>query len=214
MAEPDWFRHEHWNEDIAANFETRLSRARSGRSEYLRIQASILAATRQIEYAATAIELAKRHLDAKPNGIFAAWIYATIAQAYETLGDKSSVVEAYRQAIRCEYARPNVRGNVYIQFAWFATSNSLSELYDEVLDAIQNNKQDGDLVFSVTRYYFFASMAFILDEKGDKDSSKRMAENALEAASICVGPFARHPTVGVMTAERDVHRERLERLAR
>ena len=213
MTTPDWYRCTEWTPEAAAAFEQRLSRARGQRGEYLRVQALALADTHRPEYAAAAIDLAKRHLALEPKGISAAQMHATIARASETLGDVSSVVEAYRSAVELEFQRPNVRGYHYIDFAWFVAIHDLSACYEDALKAIEQNKRDQDLVFPSNQYRYFASLALISAGLGDNENARRMAKNALAAVTTEKGPFWRFPLLGLVKNEADAARARLQRLA-
>lgn len=213
MTTVEWFRHESWNSEIALQFETRLARSRSARGEYLRIQAYTLAATRRADNAVPAIELAKRYLSLEPAGFSAAQMYACMACAHETLGDKAAALAAYRCAIALEQKKSGVRGYYYLDFAWFAASHGMCDLYDEVLHAMASNKEDKDLMFPVNQYRFFASLALMSADAGDMSTARQMAGNALQAASLSAGPFAHLPAAGVCVSGSDPHRERLERLA-
>jgi hypothetical protein len=213
MADLDWYRQESWNQEAASNFEMRLSRARGQRGEYLRIQALTLVDTSRAENASPAIELAKRHLEHAPEGISAAQMHAVIARAYVTLNDVDAAIVAYRDAVRLEHSRPNVRGYYYLEFSWFIATNSISSLYDEALDAIENNKAEQDLIFPANQYRYFASLALIAAESDDMSTARRMATNALKATSVEAGPFWRLPALGIVKSKKDFHRQRLEQLA-
>lgn len=213
MSASDWYRCTEWTPEASAAFEQRLSRSRGGRGEYLRIQALTLADTKNPKYAAAAINLAKRHLEQDPHGISAAQMYATIARAFETLGDRSGAVESYRSAVEFEFQRPNVRGYHYIDFAWFVAVHELSVHYEEALKAIAQNKQDQDLVFPSNQYRYFASLALISAGLGDSANARRMAKNALASAAIEKGPFWRFPLLGLVKGKTDAVRARLQRLA-
>jgi tetratricopeptide (TPR) repeat protein len=213
MTDSDWYRQECWSQEAASNFEMRLTRARGQRGEYLRIQALTLADTRRADNARPAIELAKRHLDLQPDGISAAQMHAVVARAHTTLNDRDAALEAYRHAVRLEHSRPNVRGCHYLEFAWFVASNGFSNVYDEVLSAIASNKAEQDLIFPVNQYHYFASLALIAGDTGDKATAQSMAENALKAASEGTGPFWRFPTLGIFKSKKDIFRQRLEQLA-
>src|SRR5205085_5435551 len=109
----DWYRQTEWTQEIEDEFERRLTRSRGQRSEYLRIQAITLVEQNDPRLAPIAVGLAKRQLESSPNGIAAAQMWATIAKAHVPLGQRHDVVDAYRQSIRLEAVRPNVRANHY-----------------------------------------------------------------------------------------------------
>jgi hypothetical protein len=213
MPQLDWYRNTEWTSAIEGEFERRLARARGQRSEYLRIQAITLAKQGLPGLALPAIHLAKRQLDLSPAGIFAAQMWATIAKAYITLGQPSDVVDAYRQSVRLEAERPNVRGNHYIDFAWYVATNSAVELYPEVLATVERNMQEQDLVFPLTQYRLFGALALIAADSGDTDEARRMAKNAISAAKKERSPFWRNPLIGLVKGGTDVVRARLEQLA-
>lgn len=214
MTDTNWFRQESWGNEIAANFEARLSKTRGQRGEYLRIQALTLVATCNVKFAAPAIELAQRHLVLQPTGISAAQMHATIGKACEMLDDKLAALNSYRRAVELEHARPNVRGYHYLDFAWFVVANAMTSVYEEVLSAIAGNKEDRDLIFPANQFRYFAALAFISDDTGDAPNAKRMAELALEAESTKTGPCKRFPSLGIFKSKKDAFQRRLEQLAR
>lgn len=213
MSASDWYQNTEWTPAIAEAFEKRLSRSRGQRGEYLRIQALALVESKKSEYAAIAISLARRHLELEPQGISAAQMHAAIAKAFETLGDISSAIDAYRSAVKLECLRPNVRGYHYIEFAWFVAVNELTANYEEVLAVIEKNKQNQDLIFPANRYRYFGSLALISAFLGDAETAKRMAVTALESAAKENGPFWRFPRLGLVTGKTDVARACLNQLA-
>ena len=212
MPGSHWFRREQWTPELAAEFAHRLSRAPRRRGQYLAIQALPLPATQNPELALPAIELARRHLQIDPDGIRAAQMHATIARAFATTGDLDAATEAYRQAIERERSRPNVRGYHYLDYAWFAATRGLSDLYDEVLEAMRRNGVDRDLVFPVNQFRYFGALAMISAHLGDAEHARQMARNALAASAAAVGPFGR--ALGLVLDSSSVERERLSALAR
>lgn len=212
MSGGDWFRREQWTPTIAAEFERRLSRARRRRGEYLAIQALTLAATEKPEVALPAVELARRQLQLDADGIRAAQMHATIARAFTTTGDLDAATDAYRQAVERERSRPNVRGYHYLDYAWFAATRGLSDLYDEVLEAMQRNRSDRDLLFPLNRFRYFGALAMISAHHGDAEHARQMARNALAAAAATVGPSGQ--ALGLVPASASVEHERLSALAR
>jgi hypothetical protein len=214
MTDQSWYRSTTWTLDDQQVFEKRLARSRGQRPEYLRIQALTLAATRQVENARPAIDLAKRYLQEHADGLFTAQIYLTLAKAHTTLGEINQAVDAFRQAVIAENARPNVRDLAYLEFAWFAATRGLTGLYDEVTAAMNGALQQADLVFPATQYRYFGALALISADLNDKEYAKRMASDALAAAARDQGPFSRHSKLGLVSRDRDKIRKRLEKLAR
>jgi hypothetical protein len=213
MSQMDWYRQTEWTREIEDEFERRLTRSRGQRSEYLRIQAITLVEQNVPRLALIAISLAKRQLELSPVGISAAQMWATIAKAHITLGQPDDVVDAYRQSIRLEAGRSNVRGNHYIDFAWYVATNSAVELYPEVLTSVDENMQERDLVFPGTQYRFFGALALIAADSGNASEARRMAKSAISAAKSERGPFWRQPLLGLLKGSRDPIRTRLEQLA-
>jgi len=212
MTEADWYRNTRWTTQIENQFEARLARSRGQRSEYLRIQALTLADTLRPEYAEPAIALAQRHLELDPTGISAAQMHAAIAKAFITLGRKEDAIDAFRSAVKCELARPNVRGYHYIDFAWFVATNCLSSHYEEAMTAMENIMQEQDLVFPANQYRYFGALALISAETGNMKNARQMAQNALSAAAKERGPFWRFPGIGLVGQSKDTTRAKLERL--
>jgi hypothetical protein len=213
MTRMDWYRQTAWTREIEDEFERRLSRSRGQRSEYLRVQAVTLADQDSPQLAQIAVNLAKRQLELFPFGISAAQMWGTIAKACITLGQPDDVVDAYRQAIRLEAGRPNVRGYHYIDFAWYVAANSAVALYPEVLAGIEANLQDQDLIFPANQYRFFGALALIAADSGDSVEASRMAKNAIIAAKSEQGPFWRQPFLGLLKGSSDPIRVKLEKLA-
>jgi hypothetical protein len=213
MTQSDWYRQTEWTSSVEKEFECRLARSRGQRSEYLRIQALTLAEQNVSELASVAINLAKRQLELSPEGISAAQMWATIAKASTQLDRHNDTVEAYRHSVRLEARRPNVRGYHYIDFAWYAATNSAVEIYPEVLAAIEEIMQEQDLVFPLIQYRFFGALALMAADSGDTSKAQRMALNAISAANKERGPFWRRPFLGLIKGNVDVLRSRLERLA-
>jgi len=213
MKTQEWYRRRTWSAEDEAEFEINLARARGQRSEYLRIQATTLAETDDPALADSAMALANRQLADDPDGIFRAQVLCTIARASATKGDVEGAVRAYRQAVKAEEGR-GARCGAYLEWAWFAVSRGLTEIYEEVLGALRSSMRDGDLVFPAAQYKYFGALALISEALGDSGNAVRMARNALDAAMKERSPFDRHPEVGLVE-KRDtvVHRE-LTRLAR
>ncbi|WPO98245.1 hypothetical protein SFA35_16515 [Pseudomonas sp. HR96] len=210
----DWYRQIAWSEQIESEFERRLARSRGQRSEYLRIQAVTLADQDLSDLAPVAIKLAKRQLELSATGISAAQMWATVAKGCVTLGQFDEAMDAYRHAVRLEGQTPNVRGHHYLDFAWHVVTNSVVALYPEVLAAIEQNLQQRDLIFPANQYRYFAALALIAADSGDRAKASTLAKNALASIETSQGPFWRLPLLGRVKSRADPIRTRLEQLAR
>ena len=191
MTTRDWFRKTTWSETDAKDFAERLSRSRGQRSEYLRIQAATLVDAGELQLADAAVRLANQYLQENPDGIHRSWVCATVARACELKGDLVGAAKAYRCAIEEEELRPNVRYCAYIDFAWFASTRGLSELFDDVLAAMRTSFQEADLTFPMAQYKYFGALALISHAQGDVENASRMARNATQASQKKASPFSR-----------------------
>ena len=212
MTSEDWYRRETWTAEDEQQFETKLSRSRGQRSEYLRIQAWTLARTSEPAVARPAIRLAARYLNENPEGIFRAGVLLTIASASATLGDYDAALQAYREALEAERRRPNVHDLAHLHFAWFVATHHLETVFEEVLTVLEATLKDDDLVLPFWQYRYFAAVALMSSARGDATRAAEMARRAIEAAEAERGPFSRHPTLGVARIDATVHR-RLAELA-
>jgi hypothetical protein len=212
MSAEEWFRCTTWSAAEAAEFERKLARSRGQRTQYLRIQALTLAETNNPTVARPAILLANQYLEEEPRGPFRVQALCTIARASTTVKDVDGAIDAYRRAIEAERFG-GIRCRAYLEFAWFATTRGLSDLFDEVLAAIENSFQPNDLIFPITQYKYFAAIALISDALGDSENASRMARNALQAASKHEGPFRRHPDVGMLVGRDEKIFRKIKQLA-
>lgn len=91
----DWFREPCLSTDAKERFESRLSRSRSSRPEYLRLQAYAL---REAKAYYQALEMLKRVAANYPNHL-TAWIQQEIARCYEALGQYNCALKFYVKSI-------------------------------------------------------------------------------------------------------------------
>lgn len=153
-----------------------------------------------------AIELAKRYLQEDPNGSFVAEAHLIIAKAHVTKRDVSNALCAFRSAVDAEVNTRGLRCYAYLEFAWFATMNNLTEVFEEALKAMES-MQAQDLIFPINQFKYFGALAFISDFQRNRDHARKMANNALRADLQPAGPFPQHKDVGkVRGIDEDVQR--------
>lgn len=206
-----WYGKKTWSARDAADFERRLARSRGQKAQYMKLQASQLADTGKASVAPAAIELANRYLLEEPDGIFEVEAHVTIAKAKASLADVAGALQAYRTAVKVEKRKRNPHFCSYLDYAWYAVEQGASDSYDDVLKALRLTEEE-DLVFPLTQYKYFGSLALISSAAKDRANARRMARNALEAAKRAA-PFSRHKGVGVVRSIDPAMRKKIERLA-
>jgi hypothetical protein len=207
----DWFRKTKWSSKDAEEFEQHLARARSQRTQYLKLQAWHLAETGRVEVADVAIRLARRYLEQDPCGLFKAQAHLIIAKASATKQDVPGALQAYREAISAEAQDRGPRSSAILDYVWFVATHQAVDAFDDALMAMDSYDKSR-LMFPIEQYRFFGALAFIADEMNDREHARRMARNALDAAGK-VGPFRRHRRVGVVSGIPAHIRNRIRQLS-
>src|SRR5688500_738780 len=178
MGRDDWYRNTEWNADTEAAFRAKLSRSRSGRPQYLRIQASYLAE----RYPLVALALVDEYFETRdefdvPNA------FCVRAEAYCSLGKIDDAVAAYKGALDWEVTHPHHISTARIDLPKLVAERCLSGEYDYALDILTTRFQPMDHQFPSTRYLWNGSSALISNELGHVSEAQELAERALDAAA-------------------------------
>ena len=193
----DWYRKTSWGKEDQQDFEERLARSRSQRTQYIKIQASYLEGTKKRKLALPAIQLVDQYLEEDPGGFFEVQAYLIRARALVTLKDFEGAVASYQKAVKLEAASSGGnRSCAYLDYALFVARNNLHDCFEDVHEALEQ-MEEMDLIFPVSQLKFFGSLAIFLDRSGDSVEAKRMASMALSAIEK-PSPFSRHPEAGVV----------------
>lgn len=210
-AHDNWFRKESWSLDDEEDFERHLSKSRSKRAQYLKLQAWHLSQTLKPELAAPAIGLANRYLSEDPDGIHEVEAHLIVAQANVTLRSKADALSAYRAAVAAEHKKRGIRCSAYLHYAWFVATNGLTEEFEHALQSMELMEKI-DLVFPMAQYKYFGSLALISNALHDADNARRMARDALEAEAK-EGPFSRYRDAGIVKYIDPLIQARIRQLA-
>ena len=193
----DWFRNAEWNQEIAAAFEARLSRARQ-KAEYLNIQGYMLLAT----LPAIAGELLRRAIALDDPGQTArACLY--LGTALAGTGDLDGAIAALEDAMEAEQRHPMHRTAAYLDQALLIALARRSDLYDVALKRIESERV---LPFADQQISALIAQALIRGARGEDVGS--MAAAALIALGASDGDSGTLP--GFMSVDR--LRRRLEAL--
>ena len=196
----DWFRNSQWNEEIAATFEARLSRARQ-KAEYLNIQGYSLLATQP----AVAADLLRRAIALdNPGQTARACLY--LGTALAVAGDLDGAIAALEGAIEAEQRHPMHRTAAYLDQALLIALAQRSDLYDLALKRIDSERV---LPFEDQQVSALIVQALIEGERGEDVGS--MAAAALMALGASGEPSSLPDFMSVDRVKRRLERRNFGR---
>lgn len=208
MGRDDWYRNTDWSAATEAAFRDKLSRSRSQRPQYLRIQAHYLADG----HPRAALALIDEYFET--GDLFdVPMAYCAQAQAYCCLGDIGEAIVAYKRALSWEESHPHHISPARTYYPKLVAEHRLSGEYDYALDILANRFQPMDLQFPLARYHWNGSNALIASELGHHAEAREFAERALRAAAETESPFRYHKNVGLVRDSLDDFGLRVKRLA-
>lgn len=106
MPDDDWYRSRTWSEEIAAEFEKRLSRARTQRCQYLKIQGATLAYSDSSGLRRAGRDLLRRVIRDYPDDFDAKSACESIGMSYRKDGRLRESADSLRAAVEMCEASP------------------------------------------------------------------------------------------------------------
>ncbi len=204
----DWYRKSTWSAADRDDFETRLARARrSSRSQYLLIQAEYLL---QSGILREAILLVDRVITEYPERCNMSRAYTIRAKCCAELNHHDNALASFRSAVQAERAYPNVRTNVYLDFAEYVVRYSCDNSFHEALLAMDEMPQTGTQ-FPVHDYLYHALKACLL-QSPNSDDARQHAELARMASAKLHSGFWKHPTIGLVEQEPEWLKIKLDKI--
>lgn len=195
MSRDDWYRNETWNSQIEADFQQKLKRARN-KSQYLRIQASILAKS----YPDTALRLIEQYFALGEN-FDIAQAYVVRANALKVLGDVEGAFLSYEAALEREGLMPNLLTDAYLEFSCLVVEERVVLMYARALEVLETHRDRP--VFPIDLYRAFGARAIILDYLGRKQEAGTAARKAIEASKATQSGFRFHQLLGLVRKTED-----------
>jgi tetratricopeptide (TPR) repeat protein len=194
----EWFRSTAWDKAARADFEARLSRARStSRPQYLRIKGLALHGAGRTDDAVT---LWTRVIEDYPESLDAASAREFLADTARSSGDLDLAQAHYRALLNDRPALNATTGLAELSLAEVLIEGGTDDGYREarqLLDKVL--ERDGALLFNKSRFRWEVTSAVLAGRVGDGAVRRSAASAALELVGR--GPqFARHPTVGLVEA--------------
>lgn len=186
----EWFRQETWSPEIEAAFFAKLRRARD-KAQYLRIQASCLAAS--------APHAALRLLD----DYFALGEHFDLAQAHVdraraqlALEDLDAAIVSLEAALDRERVFPNLKTLAYLELPMLVAERRLSGLYTRALEVLAEGRLRP--MFPIDRFRWHAARGLILHDLHCGPEAAAEARRALSAAAETTSGFQYHPALGLV----------------
>ena len=194
---PEWYRCTDWNEQSEGEFFRRLKRARHQKPQYLVIQAATLVHTARPELAATALSLIELFAQEHYEKSFASGAFHTKAHALLILERWEEAFQAFEDALAARRAMPNVIDNTWLEYPLTIARRRARDRYQRALEVLNEFITPTALVFPIQAFQYFATLALISADEGDREGASRWAKNALSATAK-QAPFSRHPDVGLV----------------
>lgn len=209
MSRHDWYRNTKWDANIETKYRAKLDRSRSGKPQYLVIQAGYL----REEYPAVALKLVHEFFETGddfhiPDAL------CVRAASYKTLGNIDEAVKAYKEALDWEAVHPGLITAARIDLPKLVVDHRLTLEYEYSLEILTTRFKPSDLQFPSLRYKWNGCNALIAHDFEQIAEAQEFAERALAAAAQTESPFRHHRTVGIVRNSSDEFGRRLKRIAR
>lgn len=207
MGRDDWYRRTTWTPQDKAEFHARLARSRSdyNKVQYAYIQATCLRKTKRAELVRAADELLDYVLLEVPDQFLLSQVYLEKAECAIFFAERQAALDWLRKALANERSFPNVKTSAHLVFALFVVRNSMKSCYDEVIKAIEENRQHR--IFPAQIYQANLALAIIARDRSWMELAKGHAKTALDAAARTHSGFSRHPFVGLAEPDKVLHKQ-------
>ena len=207
---PDWFRKVSWTPEDQDDFWSHHRRARkSGKAQYLRIQAGHLVGTRKPSLREPALVLLNLLIAEFPEPAQLACAHSQRAEIHALDGRWNEAIADFRATLAQERAFPKVRSNAWLDFGWFAVQTERPELYDEVSEVLRERQVDA--LFPIDRFRMNSIRSVIAWHRGEVAEARLFAGNALREAERSHSGLRFHSELGLVS---EAYRSMLDQLHR
>jgi len=195
VSQDDWYRNKTWNQDIEKAFFEKLSRARTQRDQYLAIQATTLASH---EPRAT-LKLVDHYFETRSDDLHDVQALWAKACAQKALKDRTGVVKTYKEILAREREFPRHKTTAYVMFPYWVAREKIEDEYAHALEVLDDRKDD--IRFPLDRFLWHASYALISSQRGDESTTRKHAQQAVDAAEARKSGFRYHQNLGLVGKE-------------
>jgi tetratricopeptide (TPR) repeat protein len=200
----EWFRNEDWSPEIEEQFFRKLSRARSQKAQYLRIQACYLSKKKP----EIALSLLDRYFELGDH-FGDAQAFVDQAHSFDALGDREQSAASFEKALLREQEFPNSLTQAGYEFPLFVAMHKMASKYGMAIEVTERYRAKA--VFPVNLFCGFAASALISLELGSEREAADFARQALSAAAM-QSPFPRHSSIGLVDNKYDEVKAQLQKL--
>ena len=191
MGRHDWYRNTTWDAQIEADFFARLQRARTQKSQYLRIQASSL----RERHPDVALRLLEQ-VFAVGDAFDLAPALVDRAHALLALGQVDAAMESFEQAIAREQEFPGIRTHAWLDLPFEIATRGLRARYDRAFELLEAFKPR--LMWPRDGFRWHAAAALMQRDRGALELAQAHAREALAEAGRDDSGFAHHPDLGLV----------------
>jgi tetratricopeptide (TPR) repeat protein len=207
VADDDWFRGPAWDTRTRKRFDEKLGRARSGRSQYLRIKGLGLTEADDPDIRAAGRELLHRVLDEHPDDDLQVQLaHYALAASLQQEGELEPAAKHYRLALTI--GRSDA-ANAGLALAELITHAHWAPRYDEALELLVDSEAL-DTPFPSVLFRWNVTAARLAFRTGNQIDARECAERALQLLAENRAPFPRHPGVGLIETDERTVRELME----
>ena len=203
MANDDWYRNKSWDNEIEADFETRLKRSRGAynKAQYLRIQASYFLKSLDTKNQLVGLNLMERLIKDYPTEEF------SVIFGQEQLGDFYFDKKDYEKAehffrVVTNYYQDKLSrgGTSFLADLKLAETILRSNQTDKFEEAYQLviDYPISELTLNDSKFYYAELRTQLCDTMNKKEEAKKFAKTAIELSAITKPQFSRHKTVGLV----------------
>jgi tetratricopeptide (TPR) repeat protein len=207
----DWFRHKTWSKTEEEYFYTKLGRARkTGRAQYLRVQAVELIETKNHELLNVAETLINKLFSEYPEDRYnRPHALVALGNIYQLREKFDTAIKYYKQAIDFEILYPQVRTNAYLYYSELVVKTGNTNLYG-LVEKVILERINNDL-FPIVKYKGYSILSIISKHNNDIEQAKYLVRLSELNANKETSGLRYHKYVGIVK-DRDNWLDKLVKL--
>lgn len=177
VSSDDWYRNESWDQKTEDFFFSKLSRARSQKSQYLKIQAYYL-----INSAPDVVlKLGEYFRSHCQDDFWEQELCLYESKAFYNMGKTSQAIVKVKDALNWLVQKPNIKTDAPYWYAELVLKKEISEEYKPSLEALKAFHYETP--FPTTQFNYFSYLAILLNRLNETASAKIQAQEALAWAN-------------------------------